>query len=390
MMKERTIRNNLSQPISFRGLLGVLCLLLLSLTISACSAAAEQTSTTAPIAAVVPSATPQPTATLTSTPQPTLSATQTPPPPPTATASATPKPPNPLSIEAMRQRAYPGSDITVEQTLAPGSNYQRYYVSYQSDGLKIYALLTVPSGPKPASGWPVVIFNHGFIPPTLYRTTERYIAYVDAFARSGYIVLRSDYRGHDKSEGVASGGYGSPDYTVDVLNGLSSVKRYKDADPNRIGMWGHSMGGQITLRSIVTVKDIKAAVIWSGVVASYADLLAHWNTRGGAPPVSGESRSWRQRLVNENGTPEANPEFWNSISPNSYLAEGVPPVQIHHDVNDSEVPASFSEGLARELKDAGQTYEYYTYPGDDHNISLSFNIAMARSIAFFDRYVKGH
>ena len=99
----------------------------------------------------------------------------------------------------MRARTYPGSDISIEQTLAPGSNYQRYYVSYQSDGLKIYALLTVPNGAKPASGWPVIVFNHGFIPPTLYRTTERYIAYVDAFARSGYIVLRSDYRGHDKS-----------------------------------------------------------------------------------------------------------------------------------------------------------------------------------------------
>jgi len=87
-------------------------------------------------------------------------------------------------------------------------------------------------------------------------------------------------------------------------------------------------------------------------------------------------------------TPQANPTFWDSISPNSYLAEGVPPVQLHHDSGDSEVPVSMSEGLARELQAAGQTYEYYTYPGDDHNISAAFNIAMSRSIAFFDRYVK--
>ena len=380
---------------NWRALFALLGLLLLS----ACAGAPDQPVTPSSTAAgptaaaisitVAPAATPLPAGTSTSTPQLTATATETSTPLPTATATSTARPLDPLSIEAMRARTYPGSDISIEQTLAPGSNYQRYYASYQSDGLKIYALLTVPDGAKPASGWPVIVFNHGFIPPTLYRTTERYIAYVDAFARSGYIVLRSDYRGHDKSEGVASGGYGSPDYTIDVLNGMSSIKRFKDADPNRIGMWGHSMGGQITLRSIVTVKGIKAAVIWAGVVASYPELISNWNVRPGAAPVSGESRGWRLRLVSEYGTPQANPQFWNSISPNSYLAEGVPPVQLHHDTLDHEVPLSMAEGLARELQAAGQTYEYYTYPGDDHDISAAFNIAMSRSIAYFDRYVKG-
>ena len=90
----------------------------------------------------------------------------------------------------------------------------------------------------PTRGWPVVIFNHGYIPPDQYRTTERYEAYVDAFARNGYIVFRSDYRGHGESEGDAEGGYGSPAYTVDVLNGLSAIQTYAFADPDRIGMWG--------------------------------------------------------------------------------------------------------------------------------------------------------
>ena len=101
----------------------------------------------------------------------------------------------------MREHTYPGSKITIEETLQPGSNYSRYRASYQSEGLKIYALLTVPNGEKPATGWPVIIFNHGFIPPDVYRTTERYLAYVDWLARNGYVVFRPDYRGHDQSEG---------------------------------------------------------------------------------------------------------------------------------------------------------------------------------------------
>src|SRR5215510_904383 len=47
----------------------------------------------------------------------------------------------PLQIDALRARQYPGSDITIEATLDPGVNYSRYYVSYLSDGLKIYALM---------------------------------------------------------------------------------------------------------------------------------------------------------------------------------------------------------------------------------------------------------
>ncbi len=232
-------------------------LILISIILSACGPAA---SATTPAASPTSTASPLPSLT------PTLTPTLTPIP------TATPVP-NPLEITAMRARQYPGSDIVLEKVLDPGVNYNRYYVSYQSEGLKIYALMTVPMGEKPATGWPVIVFNHGYIPPDVYVSTERYIAYVDLIARSGYIVFRSDYRGHGNSEGEARGAYGSPDYTVDVLNAVSSVKRYPDADPNRIGMWGHSMGGYITLRAMVIRDDIKAGVIWGGVVASYPDLI---------------------------------------------------------------------------------------------------------------------
>ncbi len=297
--------------------------------------------------------------------------------------------PHPLSIEYMRQQTYPGSDIIIEQTLPAGSNYNQYIASYKSDGLKIYALLTVPKGTKPKNGWPVIIFNHGYIQPAQYRTTERYTAYVDVFARNGYIVFKSDYRGHGNSEGKAEGGYGSNAYTIDVLNALASLKKYKEADPNRIGMWGHSMGGGITLRSMVVSGDIKAGIIWAGVVGSYSDLIKNWNPR----MLSDQARrhlggGWRESLTKQYGTPEENPEFWNSISANSYVKDISGSIQLHHGTADTHVPIEFSETLNKQLKEAGKEVEYFTYDGDDHNITNGFNLAMQRSVAFFDKHLK--
>ena len=227
----------------------------------------------------------------------------------TVTFSPSPTPPHPLTIDWLRQQDYPGGEITIEELLEPGYNYNRYIVSYISEGLKINALLTVPTGAKPQNGWPVVIFNHGYIPPDQYRTTERYVDYVIAFAANGYIVLRSDYRGHAFSEGEARGAYGTPDYTVDVLNAVSAIQNYPDADPDRIGMWGHSMGGYITLRAMVVNPDIKAGVIWAGVVGSYPDLLAKW-TRSGSPHpalVSDQARklarNYSRRIWHTRGEP---------------------------------------------------------------------------------------
>lgn len=296
---------------------------------------------------------------------------------------------HPLSIESLRKGDYPGSDLVIEQTLTPGTNYQRHIVSYKSEGLKIYALLTVPNGEAPQGGWPAIVFNHGYIPPAEYKTTEKYIAYTDGFSRNGYVLLRPDYRGHGNSEGEATGGYGSNAYTIDVLNALSSLKKYRGVNPDKIGMWGHSMGGSVTLKSMVTRKDIKAGVIWAGVVASYPDLLSRWRRNRPTPPPSISGRgSWRQTLLNEFGDPQKNPDFWNSISANSYLSDISGSIQLHHGTADSSVPVEFSEKLSEQLKDAGKTSELYTYSGDDHNISANFGVAMQRSVEFFDKYLK--
>ena len=300
---------------------------------------------------------------------------------------------HPLSIEYMRQQDYPGSELVIEQSLTPGSNYQRYVVSYKSEGLKQFALLTVPAGEEPESGWPGIVFNHGYISPSIYRTTERYEAYSDWFARNGYVVLKPDYRGNGNSEGRAEGGYGSPAYTIDVLNAFASLQKYPNVDPERIGMWGHSMGGHITLRAMVINPEIKAGVIWGGVVGSYQDYQQYWWSRRRRPtptasPGSEQRGSWRQKLFEQYGTFEENPDFWNSISATTYLDKISGPIQLHHAEGDTSVPYVLSERLHEKMESMDLESELYIYPGDNHNISDNFNPAMKRSVDFFGRFLK--
>jgi uncharacterized protein len=298
---------------------------------------------------------------------------------------------NPLSISFMRNQTYPGSKITIEQTLSSTASYNQYIASYLSDGLKIYALLTIPKGVKPATGWPVILFNHGYIAPQTYRTTERYVAYVAAFANHGYIVFKPDYRGNGLSEGQPGSSYYSPNYAIDDLNALASISKYPEVNPDKIGVWGHSMGGNITLRDLVINHSVKAAVIWGGVVGSYNDLINNWQRRVTYQPPQQDltlRNNGRSNLIRQYGTPQANPTFWNSIDPTAYINGITAPIQLDVGGSDEEVPVAFSISLRDKLVAAGKTVEYFEYPGSDHNISQGFNQAMQNSLDFFDKYLK--
>lgn len=198
-------------------------------------------------------------------------------------------------------------------------------------------------------------------------------------------------RGNGNSEGQPEGAYYSPAYAIDVENAISSVKKLKDANPERIGMWGHSLGGNITLRALVIGKDIKAAVIWAGVVGTYDDLTNRW--RRSAPFQLSQreqfsKRPGRQDLIDKYGTLDQNPQFWQSIDPRFFLKDISAPIQLHHGLADQTVPWEFSQGLKNDLEKQGKIVEYYTYEGADHNLSGPFNIAMQRSVDFFNKYLK--
>jgi len=145
---------------------------------------------------------------------------------------------------------------------------------------------------------------------------------------------------------------------------------------------------------MVVSGEVKAGVIWAGVVGTYDELINHWRRRVPWRPsnreIAGHVTSIRQNLVNQYGSPLENPQFWQSIDPRYFLADLSGPILINHGLADQEVPVLFSESLKADLEKLGKEFEYYTYPGGDHNLSSpNFEKAMQRSIEFFDKYLKG-
>ena len=339
-----------------------------------------------------------PSSTIPSTESPAPRNTET---PPALTQTETPEPsqtPFPvgeeLTIRYLRELEIEGSEITFHERLANGPGYRRDLVSYQSEGNRIYGLLTVPLEDPPAGGFKAVVFNHGYIPPAQYRTTERYEAYVNYLARSGLVIFKIDYRGHGRSEGRPSGSYFSPGYTIDAVAALKSLQTLDYVDPQGIGMWGHSMAGNLVLRAMLIEPEIQAGVIWSGAVYSYEDFvqlgISDFSYRPPPTPEDGgeDYRRRSREIIDTYGRPDLSSAYWKEVALTEHLEHLSSPLQIHHAENDPVVNIAYSVGLAAALQEQGKRYEFYRYEGGEHNlISPYFDQAMLRTVEFFREHL---
>ncbi len=310
------------------------------------------------------------------------------PPSPAASASTPAAPLDRLTIAAMRARSYPASVLTLVRSDGDQGGYVNTVVSYQSDGFTVYALLSIPNSARAASGWPVIILNHGFIEPAMYKTDDAsYAQFISAFAHAGYAVIKPDYRGNGQSQGAPEGGHFSPVYTYDVMNLISTLKVDARIDPNRIGLFGHSMGGHEALRVAVISKDVKAVVLMAGVVGSFNDIFYNWPKSPVTTDPPAIVQQIRTGLIAKYGTPKDDPSFWDSVSAVNYVSSITAAVQINHDTGDSVVPVTFSQHLASSLTAAGLKFDYYAYGGDDHQFVANRALILQRAVAFYKAHL---
>ena len=295
-----------------------------------------------------------------------------------------------LTIPYLRNKEY-NSMLGELERYTDNGTYTSYVTSYSSDGLKINGLLTQPKGEEPEGGWPAIIFIHGYIPPTSYRTTEKYVDHVNYLARNGFVVFKIDLRGHGNSEGEASGAYYSSDYIIDVLNARAALQRSDFVNPDKIGLWGHSMAGNVILRTLAVKGEIPAASIWGGAVYTYLDMTELGIQDGSYQPPSNqtERQKRRQLLRDTYGDPPGGNPFWDEVIATNYLGDMKGAIQLNHAVNDDVVSVEYSRVLNKLLDLTSIPHELKEYPGGGHNISNpGFTPAMQNTVEFFSKYLK--
>lgn len=291
-----------------------------------------------------------------------------------------------LTIPYLRSQSFPGSEIEILNQLPNGSNYSQQIVNYKSEDLTIQGLLTKPNGQRPESGFPAIVFVHGYIPPQSYQTTQKYEDYVDYLAQNGFVVFKIDLRGHGESQGLPNGAYYSSDYIYDVLNAYSSLQKLDYVNENKIGLWGHSMAGNLILRTMAVKPEIPIGVIWAGAVYTYTDMQEFNISDASYQPSQNPNRGKREELFNTVGrVDEPNNPFWPNVIATNFLNDIKGKIYLHHAVDDDVVPIGYSRNLVNILKDTNIEHELYEYESGGHNINASsFNSAMSQTVKNFE------
>ena len=249
------------------------------------------------------------------------------------------------------------------------------------DGVKVPARLYRPEdlGAKPDSKRPAVIFVHGagYLQNAhrYWSTYYREYMFHHLLASKGYVVLDVDYRG--------SAGYGRDWRTAiyrhmggadleDIVDGAKYLVKEQGVDPSRIGVYGGSYGGFITLMGMFTTPGTFAA----GAALRPVTDWAHYN------------HGYTSNILN---LPQTDALAYKKSSP-IYFAEGLKgALLICHGVVDTNVHFSDSVRLAQRLIELRKgNWELAMYPVENHGFEeeTSWADEYGRIFRLFERELK--
>ena len=234
------------------------------------------------------------------------------------------------------------------------------FVTYKTrDGVDVHARLFTPemAGARRDPAAPAVVFVHGagYLQNAhkYWSTYYREYMFHNLLASRGYVVLDPDYR--------ASAGYGRDWRTAiyrhmggkdleDVVDGAKYLVDKQKVNARRIGVYGGSYGGFITLMAMFTTPDTFAA----GAALRPVTDWSHYN------------HNYTSNILNQ---PQADAEAYRKSSP-IYFAEGLKgALLILHGMVDTNVLFQDSVRLAQRLIELRkENWSIAPYPVENHGV----------------------
>lgn len=268
-----------------------------------------------------------------------------------------------LALASLRPEALAGSQMVT-------------YTSF--DGTRISALVTMPANLKRDGSNPAIVIPHGG--PT-GKTDDYFDDIAAALASRGYIIIAPNFRG--------STGYGKAFQAAnyddmgggdlkDVIAAKQFLVESGYVDPKRVGIFGGSYGGFMTLMAIGKAPDeFAAGVQWFGII--------NWRTM--YRDMDEVLKAYLRSLM---GSPEENPEGYDRASPLTYIANAKAPLLTIQGDNDIRVPRGQAQEVDDILRAKGNTVETVFYPAEGHGFRKRENQldSLKRTVDWFERYLK--
>lgn len=291
--------------------------------------------------------------------------------------------PSELSIEHFSEMKLSGTGLTLEAIIERNNAYTKYAIHYFSNGLKISGIMNIPVGDGP---FPLVILNHGHIDTSVYVRGRGLKREQDYLARQGFAILHTDYRGHAESDESPMPEDmqiydGNLEYAMDSANAILAVRstNLPTIDADHVGMMGHSLGGGVTMAVLTGKPDlVDAAVLYAPVHADVWENFNRWR----------RMRDEGDRTVEQHGTRETNPEWWDALSPQTYFSRLQTPIILFQGDQDKDVPKEWSDTLRDRVIAAGKSIQYVEYPGAPHEFVRDWPDFMKQTAAFLTAHLR--
>jgi dienelactone hydrolase len=300
------------------------------------------------------------------------------------------KPFDRYTFENLRKSSFPASPIILGESLNQTVNYVSQMFYYKIDSpvgeKKVSGLLNIP---VKQGIYPVIVMARGFVPVETYATGIGTQKAAEFFAQNGFITLAPDFLGYGQSDKSSQNSIEDrfQTYTT-VLTLLSSLVNLNTgldasysgkikADVSKIGIWGHSNGGQIAISTLEITGKNYPTVLWAPVSKSFPYSILYFTDEF-------DDHGKTLRKVVADFEKDYDIELY---SPSNFYSWIQAPIQIHQGIADDAVPLKWSDNLVNDLRKSNKDVEYFTYPGADHNLMPNgWSEAVQRSVSFYKNH----
>lgn len=245
-------------------------------------------------------------------------------------------------------------------------------IVYVSDGLQVTGLMAAPKTLSEKSH-PLLVYNRGGNREFGKLTVLSAMRAMLPFARRGYIVLASNYRGNDGSEGREE--FGGSDVN-DVLNLLATGRQHAGYDGKNAYMTGHSRGGMMTYMALRRGAEVNAAIAIAGI----SDLKEMVSER---PDME---ENVFKRFIRVEGAKRT--EEYRKRSAVEWVEDIQAPLLLLHGDADESVSVNQSIRVAAALETLDKPYDFHIYPGGNHALLRYWDDVTQRCADWMERYYR--